>query len=222
MEDKVLYSVKDVVELTSEKTGNVDFFRRKLREYGLLDNNANLDQSQLDVFKALCNYKRSVDTTWEYATEKFIYENFLKGAVKSFRIHEEIILKHLIWKIKNDLISVVYPSTDANSSDFHEVYDILIDNFMKIGVYDRRFEDSFGSDGNPLSTFKCIDHDLRSFYYIIGKLGKKSMDEEIHIFYNDGLIFNIMTIQYITGGIIDKEEVFEELYMLCADKASIQ
>lgn len=81
-----------------------------------------------------------------------------------------------------------------------------------IDVYNK----CYGTDGNSASTFICKGKDY--IYYIVGKYNSLTKQEDVHVFYNDGIEFNLMKCKHICGGYSEKGRL-KELLDTCSSFA---
>ena len=207
--------VKEIMELTGQKRGTIDLFRSELSSCGLLSNNESLDDRAVKVFRRAVNYKEDDGTTWSKAMQKAIQEEYGEEMKLPFNWDSDIILVNLIWEIENEYVKVSSDNTDYNNPDFHVIYEIIIENFRMLGKSFDVYADSYGTDGNPIITYKCQGSDY--IYYIVGKYNAITKTEDAHIFYNDSEKFNIMRCKHICGGNSDKGRI-KELLQACRKK----
>lgn len=205
-------TVNEIIELTSQKRGTVEQFRNELQKYRLIDNNESLDDRAVIVFRKAIEYREVEQKTWIDSMQKAIQEEYGEEMEVPFYWTNEIVLKHLIWQIKEGIVTVEYDGKHDDKMDFHVIYEIMIDNFKELGKSVDVYKNSFGTDENPVITYKCIGRDY--LYYIVGKYNPITKNEDIHVFYNDGVQFNIMKCKYICGGNCKKGRL-EELKATC-------
>lgn len=214
------YTVELFMAETGQKRGTIEEFRKVLRDVNILEQNESLNESHLDLFRKVQSYKNANGVTWSDAFEIVISDTLLFSKVK-VDFDNNIILKDLLWRINEDLLKVTQPllNLDRTSKEYHEefhnILEVIIDNFTYQDA--GTFKDSRGTDGNPITTFKCEDVNNEYFYYLIGKYSHVLKTEEIHVFYNDSKYFNVMKLKYITGG-NSKEGIYSELFNACRNK----
>lgn len=208
-------TVNEIMELTGQKRGTVEQFRNELQKYKLIGNNESLDDRAVKVFKKVIEYKQNEQKTWIDSMERAIQEEYGEEMELPYYWTKEIILKHLIWQIEKGIVSVKNGETNYESEDFHIIYHVIIDNFKELGKNVEAYKGSFGTDGNPITTYKCIGKDY--LYYVVGKYNHITGSEDIHVFYNDGAQFNIMKCRHICGGSCRKGRL-EELWKVCSEK----
>lgn len=206
-------TVKEIMELTGQKRGTVEQFRSELQKFKLIANNESLDDRAVNVFKKAIEYKKAKQNTWIDSMQKAIQDEYGEEMELPFYWTKEIILKHLIWQIEKGEAIVKNDNTKYESEDFHVIYQIMIDNFKELGKTQDVYKGSFGTDGNPITTYKCIGNDY--LYYVVGKYNHITANEDIHVFYNDGVKFNIMKCKHICGGSCRKGRM-EELWKTCS------
>ncbi len=200
-------TVNEVMELTNQKRGTVEQFRNELQNYRLIGNNESLDERAVEVFCKAIKYRGNGERTWIDSMQKAIQEEYGEEMELPFYWTNDIILNHLIWQIKKGIVKVVCGNNTIDSLDFHIIYEIIIDNFKELGKTIDSYKNSFGTDGNGALTYKCIGKDY--LYFIVGKLNPITDNEDIHVFYNDGLDFNIMKCKHICGGSCNKGNIKE-------------
>lgn len=205
------YTVNEFMELTGQKRGTVENYRSELQKYGLINNNARFDERALEVFKLIIKLKDSTNLTWVDAMSQIIQEEFGEEMIRPFEWTIDIHFKYLTNLVDEKLVRVEHIGGKDNF-DTYVVFHIIIDNFKELGKKYEVFSNSKGTDGNA-GNFKCTGKDF--FYYVIGKLNPITRNEEAHIFYNEGLEFNLMKCKYIGGGSSDKgrlKELYSSLY----------
>lgn len=207
--------VRDIMEITNQKRGTVEQFRNELSKCGLISNNEELDIRAVEVFKKSIGYKEENSSTWSKAMQRAIQEEYGEEMVLPFTWSPNIILKNLIWEINNDYVEISKGSINSGDVDFHVIYEIIIDNFKELGKSIEVYSDSFGTDGNPITTYKCVGKNY--IYYVVGKYNHITKQEDVHVFYNDGNIFNIMKCTHICGGDANKGKI-SELLQTCRIK----
>lgn len=206
-------TVSEIMELTDQKRGTVEQFRGELIKYGLIANNESLDNRAFETFKKSIEYKNE-EETWVRAMTKAIHEEYGEEMTLPFAWSPNVILQNLIWEIKNGLVKVFGSDNDY---DFHIIFEVIIDNFKEMGKIFTDYENSFGTDGNQIITYKCMGTDY--IYYIVGKYNHITSNEDIHVFYNDGSQFNIMRCKHICGGDSSKGKI-AQLNAACREKVS--
>ena len=209
-------TVNEIMESTGAKRGTVEKFRSELQKYKLIGNNESIDSRAFKVFELAISYRNSNDTTWEDSIQKQILQEYGEEMNLPFYWTLDIEIKHLIWLIRNNEVNVKCADTDGESEDFHVIYKVIIDNFKELASAEEIYSGSFGTDGNPLFTYKCIGDSF--VYYIVGKYNHITREENIHVFYNDGLKFNIRRCEHICGGAPQKGRL-KKLFDLCEEKA---
>jgi hypothetical protein len=207
-------TVNEIMELTGQKRGTIEQFRDELQKYKLIGNNESLNGRAVEVFRKAIEYREDGQKTWSDAMQKAIQEEYGEEMELPFYWTKEIVLKHLIWEIKEGIVKVASDDKNDNKMDFHVIYELMIDNFRELGKSSDVYKDSFGTDGNPIITYKCIGRDY--LYYLVGKYNHITENEDIHIFYNDGVQFNIMKCKHICGGSCEKGRL-EELWKTCSE-----
>lgn len=205
-------TVNEIMELTGQKRGTIELFRSEILRYKVIGNNQSLDERAVEVFKTAIEYRKDGNITWVDAFQKAIQEEYSEEMELPFYWTKEIVLKHLIWSIKKGIVKVVRDDNDDKETDFHVIYEIMIDNFKELAKFEDAYKGSFGTDGNPIITYKCIGTDY--LYYIVGKYNHVTENEDSHVFYNEGKAFNIMKCKHICGGSSDKGKL-EELWKTC-------
>lgn len=213
-------TVRQINEATKIKTGIIENFRKKLQTMGLISNNASLEKQHVELLTRIANAKKENDT-WDETMYKFIYEEYWSMLPPSFEWQPEIIVKNMVWNLKNNAYQVypLFAGDLAESPGFH-TYCCIIDNFMYQGRRYEPYKKSIGTDGNTVSYELCNEQGNFK-YYIIGKLNHYTGKEDVHIFYNDDMCFNIMKCKYICGGPIDGsffEELIHTIYERSSDK----
>jgi hypothetical protein len=211
----ITMTVNEIIQLTGQKRGTVEQFRNELQKYRLIGNNESLDDRAVMVFKRAVEYREVGHSTWIDSMQKAIQEEYGEEMELPFYWTKEIILKHLIRQINKGVVRVEVGNTDVDTDDFHIIYELIIDNFKELGESLDVYKGSFGTDGNPVNTYKCIGNGY--LYYIVGKHNHMTDSEDIHVFYNDGEQFNIMKCKHICGGNCSKGRL-EELWKTCLDK----
>jgi hypothetical protein len=187
-------TVTEIMEKTGLKRGTIDQFRIKMQEYELISNNQSLNQRAVDVLCKADSYRNENNVTWDEAMYKMIlleYDSELR--VEHYWTNKTIV-NNLIWLIENKIVKVKMVDS-KDQRDFHDIYRVMIDNFADLGKVIKHYEPSKGTDGNPTLNFKVYGKDY--IYYFIGKYNKHTDHEDMHIFYNEGLEFNIMRCKYL-------------------------
>lgn len=208
------YTVENFMEVTGEKRGNIESFRKMLRARNVLGANESLNDNHLEMFKKVKAYKEANMLTWAEAFDAVISDTLLFSKTK-IDFDTTIILKDLLWRINNGFIFVRKPSDNLNDEDFHDIYEVIIDNFTYQDA--GTFKNSRGTDGNPITTFICEDQHKQFIYYLVGKYSHVFNREEMHVFYNDAPYFNVMKLKYVDGGDADTG-IYNELFKICRQK----
>lgn len=208
----MMYTVVEVMELTNQKKGTVELFRNELQKYKIIGNNASLDDEAVKVFRQAIQYKEeAVKKTWTECMQKAIQIEYSHKMELPFYWTNNAILNHLIWLIENKIVETVQISNN-DVLDYRAVYFVIMDNFRELGKGYDIYKNSSGTDGNPMLTFKCTGKNY--LYYIAGKYNSITGEEDMHVFYNDDLEFNIMKCKHICGG-NSNEGLLGELYAAC-------
>lgn len=222
--------VEEIMELTSQKRETIEHFRIKLLEYGLIGLNKYLDQRAVTTFRKAVEYweaagsNEAKQNVWSDSIQRAIQEEYGEEMVLPFTWNNDSLIKHLIWKIKNGRVNVVpYYEMRVNghrhSEEISVMYQIIMDNFQEIGKCTDVYNNSFGTDGNPQLTYICEGEDY--IYYIIGKYNRFTKQEDVHVFYNDGIEFNLMRCKHVCGGYSEKGRL-KELLETCSSHAPKQ
>lgn len=209
-----MLTVNEIVDLTGQKRGTVEQYRNELQKHKIIGNNESLDNRAFEVFKKVILYKESEQITWVNSMQRAIQEEYGEEMDLPFHWTKEIILKNLIRAIEKDTIEVTGDMLDEkNEDDFFIIFHLIIDNFKELSKTYDTYSGSFGTDGNPITTFKLCGKDY--IYYIVGKYNHLTRSEDIHLFYNEGAEFNIMRCKHICGGSANKGRL-AELWKLCS------
>lgn len=211
------YTVNEIMNLTNQKRGTIEQFRSELITYGIITNNESIDDRSLEVFKKAIICKSEEDITWSQSMKKAIQNEYCEDMKLPFKWSSNIILNNLIWQIDTEKV-LVQSINDLveNGDEIHIICNTIIANFKELGkIYDDYF-DSFSTDCNSCTTYKCSGEDY--IYYVIGKINHLTGNEDIHVFYNDGKNFNIMRCEHICGGNCEKG-ILKELWRVCSKKA---
>ena len=207
--------VREIMEVTNQKRGTIEQFRSELSKCGLLANNQELDNRAVEVFKKSIEYKNCDSKTWTIAMQRAIQEEYGEEMKLPFDWHPNTILRNLIWEIENEYVEVFSDRSNSGDVDFHVIYEIIIDNFKELAKSFEVYDESFGTDGNPITTYKCVGEGY--IYYIVGKYNHITEDEDVHVFYNEGNKFNIMKCKHICGGSARRGKI-SELLNICRKK----
>ncbi|KGP77412.1 MULTISPECIES: hypothetical protein [Paenibacillus] len=200
-----MFTVNDVMELTDQRRGTVDNFRSELQKLNLMSNNERFDKRALETFRKAIEFKEENDCTWIHANNWAIQMEYAEEMSRPFEWSTSIHFKYLTYLNENHLVDVKHIVTDLMSTiDFFAVFHVIIDNFKDMGAKYNIYKASQPTDGNALA-FKCKGDDF--FYYVVGKYNYYTKEEDVHVFYNDGLVFNIMKCQYIGGGRKESERL---------------
>lgn len=190
----------------------IEQFKIELQNYGLIGKHQSLDHRAVTTFTKAVEYNESKQNIWSDSIQRAIQEEYGEEMELPFIWTKEIILKNLIWKINNGKVKVKR-ATDGHNEDFHIFYEIIIGNFQVMGKTIDIYNNSRGTDGNPTITFICKGNDY--IYYLVGKHNNLTKTEDIHVFYNDGIEFNIMKCEHICGG-GRNNGILEELWLACS------
>lgn len=213
-------TVNEIVEMTGQKRGTVEQFRNELQKHKIIGNNESLDRRAVEVFRKAILYKESEQTTWGESMQRAIQEEYGEEMDLPFHWTKEIILKQLIRAIEMGVVKVAGDMIDGvDHEDFFVVFHLIIDNFKELSKTLDVYKGSFGTDGNPITTFKLSGRDF--LYYVVGKYNHLTRSEDIHVFYNEGVEFNIMRCKHICGGSADKGRL-AELWRLCSDSRQMK
>lgn len=216
-------TIDEIIEQTSQNRETIEEFRIKLQEYGLIGIHKSLDQRAVETFRKAVEYFEAIEdkeTDWSDSVQRAIQEEYGEEMKLPFVWENDILLKNLIWKIKNRRVNVGRANNEIrgteHSEDFHIIYQIIIDNFEIMGKTIDVYNKCYGTDGNPASTFICKGKDY--IYYIVGKYNGLTKQEDVHVFYNDGIEFNLMKCKHICGGYSEKGRL-KELLDTCSSFA---
>lgn len=211
-------SVKQVIENFRKsgyeiRQGTVESFRSKLVELGVLPNNTPMNEKHEEILKKA--YKEKVENqseTWDAIMYRCIMSELEDEIKRDFQWEPKSIIEHLTWAVKKKLYEYTPLEVEYASEGFH-IFEICINNFVAMGKKNKLYENSFGTDGNPMLSYRIKTRD-DNYYFLIGKLNHYTQKEEIHIFYNRGLYFDPMVCSYICGGSCD-ENMYHELWRAC-------
>lgn len=118
-----------------------------------------------------------------------------------------MVIKDLIRKILDGSVNVnLYEYTK------NYIFFSLTDDM----VYDEK-TNTYGSDITPPNCFIC--EGKSDTYYILGKINREDR-EEIHIYYQQGIEFNAMLLEYVIGGEYEDNEDLLNLYNLLRKSTS--
>lgn len=213
-----MMTVDEIMALTGQKRGTIEQFRSVLQKYRLIEKHQSLDKRAVTTFMKAVEYKEAKENNWIESIERAIQYEYGEEMVLPHIWTRKIVLKDLIWKIKNERVTVervgsAFPPNDVHSEEYHIVFKIIIDNFEEMGKTIDTYKNSYGTDGNPITTFICKGKNF--IYYIVGKYNSITKSEDIHVFYNDGLEFNLMKCEHVCGGNSDKGKL-DELWKTCS------
>lgn len=212
---RIRYTVSDVMEQTNQKRGTIEQFRNELVRHHLLLNNQGLDERNLDTLKQAILLKETEGVGWQEAFQRAIQDAYSDEMKWPFEWTNHIILKYLIREVTTGGFESVDRLGDLNSADSSNVYMLIIDNFIELGKKDPTYNKSFGTDGNPVTTYKLTGKD--DFYYVVGKYNAVTQSEDIHIFYNDGLRFSPMKCRHVCAGKANIGQM-KELWVACSKR----
>ncbi len=214
-------TVDEIMELTGQKRGTIEQFRNVLQKYRLIDKHESLNKRAVSTFMKAVEYKEAKVNNWTDSIERAVQEEYGEEMDLPHEWDRKIILKDLIWKVKNQRVTVErvgssIPTNGVHSEEYHIVFEIIIENFVEMGKTIDTYKNSYGTDGNPVTTFICKGKDY--VYYVLGKYNSITLSEDIHVFYNDGIEFNLMKCEHICGGNGDKGQL-DELWRTCCSFA---
>lgn len=207
-------TIDEIIQLTGQKRGTVEQFRNELSKYSLIEKHQAVDEKAFKTFKKAVEYKEELQNTWSESMQCAIQEEYGEDMKIPFYFTKNSILKNLIWEIDKGIVTI---KTVGNSDDqnFHIVYNIIIDNFTELARKMDVYKDSYGTAGNPMTTFICEGKEY--IYYVVGKYNAITKKEDMHVFYNESANFNIMKCTHICGGDANKG-MLAELYNACSKK----
>lgn len=193
-------TVQEVMKITGLPRGTVENFRRELLDFGVLQNNQSMDGRNLKALQQAMEYKEKNDYPWTRLMRRVISEEYKKELMPPFYWSTKIHVRHLLWMMKKGLVTVE-KIDDSHPLESYIFYDIMVDNFVELANEIHHYKQSRHTDGNPLLSYKITGLDF--VYYTVGKLNHDTGEEDLHLFYNEGLHFNIMRCQHIIGGSTD-------------------
>ncbi len=214
-------TIDEIMELTNQKRGTVEQFRNELQQYHLVEKHQSLDKKAFETFKKAVKYRKDLQITWSASIQRAIQEEYGENMKLPFYWTKNSILKNLIWNIDAGNVTVKKINTvnKKHDEDYHIIYEIIIPNFTDIGRTIEAYNNSYETDGNPMTTFICENKAAGYIYYLVGKYNTITGNEDMHVFYNDGPHFNIMKCTHICGGDANKGKL-AELYERCVSKFS--
>ena len=96
-------------------------------------------------------------------------------------------------------------------------YDSCIELLAEKGRFNPNYENITIAHGNPLVSYKIKTPD-KTIYYVIEIANPSTHQEEVHIFFNDAPVFNLMKCRHI-GGFEEPSEditgVFKDFWVIC-------
>lgn len=201
------YSVQGVREYfklrkKDVKQGTIETFRSKLQDAGIIGNNQSMTEEHLQVFEKIVNEKND-NTTWESLMNKYIFTDLRKYMQHEFKWTEKIILRQIIKAIEDKDYKV--ESFNFENKEDMRILSNCIDNFAELGKTDYFYQGSLSTDAGIL-WYKVLTQN-NTQYYIISKMNPKTGDDDIHIFYNPYLHFEIMQCKYVM-----EVNSFDEMY----------
>lgn len=216
-------SVQQVIRKLEEeegftiRQGTVEAYRSKLVELGVIPNNTPMSNKHYSILVMIVKEKKNnPDETWEKIMYKYIMNELCYEVHYEFKWEPIIIVKHLIWAIKNELYKCNKLTDEKeNEIEGHHIVYSCIDNFVALGKKYEALKDSRGTDTNPILCFRIETKDNKC-YYLIGKRNSYTKKDDLHIFYNNGTFFDPMLCSYICGGICENN-IYDELWKLCCN-----
>lgn len=209
-------TVEEIIELTSEKRETIEEFKAELQRFGLIGKHQSLNLRAVTTFRRAVEYS-VIKKDWSDSIQRAIQEEYGEEMELPFTWLKKAILDNLIWKINNERVNVVrVGATEGHNEDYHVVFEIIIENFAEMGKTIDVFKESFGTDGNSSNTFVCKGKDYT--YYLVGKWNHVTKNEDMHVFYNDGIEFNPMKCEHICGGNSEKG-ILQKLLQACSSSA---
>lgn len=208
-------TIDEIMQQTGQKKGVIERFRNELAKYGLIEKHQAVDEKAFKTFKKAVEYKKNLeDNTWSSCMQRAIQEEYGEDMNLPYYFTKNIILKNLIYEVDKGIV-ITKQVGNPDDPNFHIVYNIIIDNFAEIGREIDAYKESYGTAGNPMTTFVCEGNGY--IYYIVGKYNTITKNEDMHVFYNDHATFNIMKCTHICGGDANNG-MLAELYNVCVKK----
>lgn len=210
----MVYTVEQVMSITGQKQGTVEAYRVMLQEKGVLGKNKPLDEQHLRIFTKICSTKTDSET-WQKAMERGIQTEYGEVLTQEFHWVPVTKLRHLHWLIQEKKVHkekfALVEASDREKEHWHAIFEIMIGNFAELGKVESSFDGSFGTDANA-----CI-HVLvgKDFiYYLVGRRNSVTNREELAVFYNRGIEFNVMNCEFICCGAFDEGWIKEIMIAL--------
>lgn len=211
-------TIEYIIEKSGEERETVEQFIKTLQKYKLIGNNYSLDNRALETFEKIIQLqKNNSEFTLSYYIEKEIQEEYGEDIHIKFYWSKESILNDLLWKIENEVVRVEKRREKFDEDD--HIFRTLVDNFDDTTIAAEMFQKDTGGKQNFNLCFKCLGSNY--IYYLAGRLNTLTLKEEMHVFYNEGLDFNIMKCKYICGGNCEKGKIgtiFKKCINLTSDK----
>lgn len=208
-------TIDEIMQQTGQKRGTVEQFRNELSRYSLIEKHQAMNEKFFKTFKKAVEYKAVLEnTTWSECMQRAIQEEHGEDMKLPYYFTKNSILKNLIYEVDKGIVTTKQVGS-PDDPNFHVVYNIIINNFAEIGREIDVYKDSYGTAGNPMSTFVCEGSGY--IYYIVGKYNSITGNEDMHVFFNDHATFNIMKCTHVCGGDANKGKL-AELYEACSKK----
>lgn len=100
------FSDKDFVEFVNDKTGNIVFFRRKLKDYEMLSNRQQLTIEHANIFKEIKELKQQRSLSWADAMDSVIPRYASQSSPSHENVEEEITVLSLLHEINRSLKNI--------------------------------------------------------------------------------------------------------------------
>ncbi|KQN96980.1 hypothetical protein [Paenibacillus sp. Leaf72] len=208
-----MYTLHEIMKLTNQDRESIEFFINELKKYKVKCGYEFLNKNELEVFKKGLGYSKNNDKNLTLCMHRAIQEEYGEDLTLPFYWDKKLIIQQLIDQIRRGEVSITKHLLSAGlQSDLGSILQVITTNFLELGKTHPTYAGSHGGAGSAGYTFMLSGKDY--MFLLIGKRNYLIEQEESHLFYNEGLEFNMMRCRHITGGPVEKG-MMKKLLDLC-------
>lgn len=93
------YSDDEFINKVKDKAGNIRYFRKILRDHGLLEPREKLNDKHIVIFNRIKAYKSTTNCTWEHAINEEVKAIVAGGATRNIESENNALLREILSRI---------------------------------------------------------------------------------------------------------------------------